>query len=419
MIFGLLNSLMLGAIAQESPVEVHADLKSFFITGFPYEHIIMPDGAYGQGFVDGRLKVDWQGRYLQFQGHHAITLGTPPPQSQLQEQLEAMGVESASSSLMMTGVGLQAPEAIELSWRAFEEDDLFVQGRTDRFYLQGDIQNVTFRLGRQPISFGHGMMFNPMDLVQPFSVATIDSEYKPGLDALRLDGYLGMTTQLTGVVAYSGSWDVEGMTAVLNLNNTIAWTDISLFGGLVRSDRVIGVGLSSSIAAVGLHSDVTLTFPNEDDSNIKEDPFVRAVLGSFWQPFEKTTLSSEYYYQSLGASKPNQYLDFAQSDRYARGETWLLGQQYLAISVAQQFHPLMSGNIGMIGNLLDRSFLLSPSFVYSVSDEVSMVMGGYMGIGKHPLQTTFSEILLQKPIEIQNEFGMMSVSGFMQIKTYY
>ena len=85
-----------------------------------------------------------------------------------------------------------------------------------------------------------------------------------------------MTGQMTGVVAYAGSWDVEGLTAVLNANGTFGWTDISLFGGMVRSDRVIGTGVASSIGAVGLHSDVTLTVPESEE----EDPFVRWTTGA-------------------------------------------------------------------------------------------------------------------------------------------
>ena len=52
-----------------------------------------------------------------------------------------------------------------------------------RLYIKGSIGPVDLQIGRQPISFGNGFVFSPLDLVQPFSFATIDNEYKPGIDA--------------------------------------------------------------------------------------------------------------------------------------------------------------------------------------------------------------------------------------------
>ena len=403
--------------AEESTAQWNADVKTFFVTVHPYDHILMPPTDTAQAFVDGRLKLDWTlSNAISIEAHHVITAGTPQYQTQLQIELAQMGVEMEdSASTMMTGVGLQAPEAIELSWR-LEDTDLFLQGRTDRLFAQATVGQSTIRLGRQAISFGHGMVFNPMDLVQPFSIATIDNEYKAGIDALRIERYFGMTGQITGVVAYAGSWDIEGLTAVVNANGTFGMTDLSLFGGLVRSDRVVGTGVASSIGAVGLHSDVTLTLPDSDD----EDPFVRATTGAFWRPFSTSSVTMEYYYQSLGAEKAADYLEFAQSDRYARGEIWVMGQHYLSLAWAQEITALSSGSLALIGNVVDASMLLSPSLSISVSDEVQMVAGGFVGLGEQPKTTSVTEVLINPDaLQVNSEFGMMPGSGFVQLRSYF
>jgi len=274
-------------------------------------------------------------------------------------------------------------------------------------------------LGRQAISFGHGMVFNPMDLVQPFSIATIDNEYKAGIDALRIERYFGMTGQITGVVAYSGSWDIEGMTAVLNASTTFGWTDVSLFTGLVRSDRVVGTGVSTSVGSVGLHTDVTVTLPDPNAESV-EDPFTRLTTGAFWRPFPSSSVTAEYYYQSLGASDSSQYLTFAQSDRYARGELWVMGQHYASLAWAQEITPLSSGTIAVIANIGDASMLLSPSWTLSVSDEVQLVAGGYVGLGERPTPTSVTEILLDSNgMSVPSEFGMLPGSGFVQLRSYF
>ena len=225
-----------------------------------------------------------------------------------------------------------------------------------------------------------------------------------------------MTGQITGVVAYAGSWDVDGLTAVVNANGTFGMTDLSLFGGMVRSDSVIGTGVASSIGAVGLHSDVTLTVPDSDE----EDPFVRWTTGAFWRPFSTSSVTMEYYYQSLGAENAEDYLDFAQSDRYARGELWVMGQHYLSLAWAQEITALSSANLALIGNVVDASVLLSPSLSLSVSDEVQLVAGGFVGLGTQPKTTSVTEVLINPDaLQVNSEFGMMPGSGFVQMRSYF
>lgn len=401
----------------EAEVTTNLDVKTFFVTVHPFEHVLMPPSDTAQGFVDMRGRLQWEFLdNLSVEVHHVVTSGTPQYQTQLQLDLAEMGVEleEGMASNLMTGVGLQAPEAVDLSW-SMDDTDLFLQGRTDRLFLQTSFGNHTLRVGRQAISFGHGMVFNPMDLVQPFSIATIDNEYKAGIDAVRLDSYFGMTGQVTGVIAYAGSWDRDGLTAVLNAQGTIGLTDISVFAGSVRSDVVLGTGLVSSVGAVGLHSDVTLTLPETD-----EDPFIRVTTGALWRPFSSSSVTMEYYYQSLGASDASGYLDFASSDRYARGELWVMGQHYATIGWGQELTALSMLNAAFIANLKDASMMVSPSLSVSVSDNVQMVAGGYVGVGERPNATSTTEILLNsKALELNSEFGLMPGSGFIQVRSYY
>ena len=57
------------------------------------------------------------------------SLQAPCPQNQLMRELTAMGVEPTEengSGVFMTGVGLNAPEAVELSW-AVDDEELFLR----------------------------------------------------------------------------------------------------------------------------------------------------------------------------------------------------------------------------------------------------------------------------------------------------
>ena len=273
-----------------------------------------------------------------------------------------MELEDDSSGSFMTGVGLQTPEAIALSWKGDEKTDLFLQGRTDRLYIKGSVGPIDLQIGRQPISFGNGFVFSPLDLVQPFSFATIDNEYKHGIDAVRLDGYIGMSTHITAVAAYAGDWDMDGMTYVLNGSTTIGWTDLSIFLGKVRSDNVVGIGVVSSIGPVGIHSDISYTIPDSD-----EDPFVRTVVGAMHKLLLKSTINAECIIKVWEKAPQRITLDFPKVSGFGRGEIWLMGQSY-ASGLVSRLTPLVQGNLSVIGNLNDQSTMLSPSISISVSD---------------------------------------------------
>src|SRR5690606_33009553 len=104
------------------------------------------------------------------------------------------------------GVGLTAPELVDLTWE-LEEDAAVLRGRTDRLWVRGTFGRTDVTVGRQPVSFGTGVLFTPLDLVAPFHPATIDQEYKPGVDAARVDTYLGVAGALTAVAAWAGGDD--------------------------------------------------------------------------------------------------------------------------------------------------------------------------------------------------------------------
>ena len=142
----------------------------------------MPLTDTAQAFVDGRLKLtDVIGCTNRSTSHHLRYLNI-----RLHQEIKfaQMGVETEGTATTMMTVGLQAPEAVELSWR-MEDTDLFLQGRTDRLFARQQWVRVPFGwgakrslwswIGVQSDGFGAALLN-----------ATIDNEYKPGVDALRV-----------------------------------------------------------------------------------------------------------------------------------------------------------------------------------------------------------------------------------------
>ncbi len=387
------------------PVSLHGDIKTFFTATVPYESDVLPDDPTGQGVLDARLKVDGDlSKKVRFELHGTSTGLAPAP---------ASGGFGGTS----TGVGLRAPEALELSYQWEESDGLQVRGRVDRAMVKAETGPVTTTVGRQAISFGNTFVFTPLDLVNPFNPAVIDQEYKPGVDAVRVDMYSGLS-YVTLAGGYAGGWSDDGLIVGAYGQTTVRLTDVGLFLATVMGDRVVGSSFATSVGAIGLYGDGTLTFAEDRGS------FVRVAVGGLWRPGEKTTMTGEAYLQTLGASDPADYLDQLSDKRYARGQLWLMGRSYVALSVMQEIRPVVSASGAVIVNAEDGSAFIAPNLSWSVSESAAFLVGGFVGLGPQPTSEVQSFTYAGFPVEaevpvLRSEFGTYPLVVFSQLKAYF
>lgn len=387
-------------------------VKAFAVASFPYDSPILPDQPTGQGFLDARLRLHLDvGEVFHAEVAHAITASIG----------SAGGV--GAGGLIGTGVGLTAPEALPLTWKAFQDDrsTFQLQGRTDRLIFQANLPKTRVVLGRQPISFGNGRFFTPMDLVSPFTPAVIDTEYKPGVDAVRVDVYPTFSSTITAVAAYTGGagwkdeWTERDVTAALYAQGAIGVTDLGGMYAYVEGDHVVAMTLATGIGPVGLYSDVAVTLPRED---LEDEVFVRATLGLDGRPTGTTTVSGELYVQSFGSTDPAELLTILQSERAQRGEIWLSGLLYLSTAITQEITPLVNVSLATITNLTQPSSLVLPSVSWSVASNAELYVGAYIPVGSKPTERTpTADNLL--PVTLQSEFGTYPVSAYLQVRTYF
>ena len=433
--------------AEELDLRVHGSVKSFFVMGFPYESYGLSDASdtllelagmseeealeafglstdpFGAGSADGRLALEAGYGPFDLDVHYALS-----------------AANSVNSGLpgLSTGTGLTAPEAVPLTWTPDTGSSVSVQGRFDRLVLGASVPHVELALGRQAVSFGTGVFFAPMDLVNPFHPATIDTEYKPGVDALRVDAFAGVSSQLTVTAAWAGDAplvgedaeevDLEGAVLAAAGRTTVGVTDLLAFAGLVHAEPVFGLGSASSIGPVGVHGEATLTLPEGD-----EDPFVRAVAGADWRPTGTTTLMAEGYVQTFGATDPDGYLEVAESERFTRGEIWQMGRSYAALTVMQEVTPLVYANVGGVVNVEDPSALAITGVSWSVADNATLTGGGYFGLGPRPdvveLDLTIDPATFTPTLglptdeelaaSVNSEFGLYPAFAYLALSTYF
>ena len=405
-----LSSLLISTLEVSSAhaIDLNGDLKLFHVmSGAPRG--LASAGGSSSGALTSRLKLKerW-GRYS-LEGHAFLNaLGSSNTHS---------GPFALSPNVANVG------EALPLSYTLIDDGGAQALLRADRLVLTYEVGALRLKVGRQALSFGQGRVFTPLDRVSPFSPAAVDREYKPGVDAARLDGFWGVAGEWTLVAAQRGSWALDHSVFGARIKDSFNGWDLGLIGLWVSGDRVIGLSLAGALGEVSVYGDAAFTWraasgalARADELRGVDSTFIRSTLGGSWSWAEAGggSITFETSWLGDGASSPSAYLISATDPRVRQGERWLLGQAYTSVALAQALTPLINASISVIANLSDLSALVGPALSWSVSNEVNVSLGGYAGagLGLAPSSTSITP-------EIQSEFGSLQWVSFAMMSAYY
>ncbi len=358
--------------------------------------------ASGSSVADSRLKLLWRPkRRVRVELHPTVTL-----------------TQGQTILGLNTGVARLDAELLPLTWSVVDDQQLQLKARLDRINLRWDVKRLRMTLGRQPISFGKGRVFTPLDLVAPFSPTTIDNSYKPGVDALRFDLFQGMSGRMTVVGAYLGDpgrdfddWHMERATLVGHGKGSVGehW-ELEGFAGWLYDEPVLGGSVFYNGGSVGVYGDLNVT--------LAEDEMLgRAVVGAQYKPTAKTYVLMEAYVQSVGATKPADYREQAEGPRYRRGELVQLGRVYAAVMGSYQLTPLVALGGAVLSNLEDRSVLLMPNLNWSVAENAALSLGFLGGFGARPSLELGPGGAPQ--MALQSEYGSAPFTFFLNGAFYF
>ena len=154
--------------------------------------------------------------------------------------------------------------ALDLTHVMHDEGDSAWLQRLDRLWLGYAGEKTVVRVGRQAISWGNGLFYAPMDLVNPFDPSTVDTEYKPGDDMAYLQ-YLrdnGDDLQAAVVVRrdlVSGDIEADAGTSAVKYHGFVGEREYELLLADHYADTVLGVGAVSSLGGAVWRGDVVWT----------------------------------------------------------------------------------------------------------------------------------------------------------------
>lgn len=290
-----------------------------------------------------------------------------------------------------------------------EDNNSALSHRLDRLYIEYAVTKAVGRFGRQAISWGNGLVYTPMDFVNPFDPSAIDTEYKTGDDML-YGQYLqqsGNDLQAVWVFRRDINGDVSSDvdTIAAKYHGFAGSKEYDLLLAQHYDDNIIGVGGITDVGGAIWRGDITLTDTQTDNvfslvtslsySWIAWDHNFSGILEYFYNGFGQA--NADYSPAAL-ASNPDLV------KRIVRGELFTLGRHYVLASAMVEMTPLWLLTPNVFINASDGSFLAQLVSSYDLKQDwqllaaISVPVGAAgteyggidSGIAGRPLSTEFS-----------------------------
>lgn len=251
----------------------------------------------------------------------------------------------------------------DLTHEISDNDSRVVVQRLDRLHLDYTGDKTVLRFGRQAVSWGNGLIYTPMDFLNPFDPAAVDTEYKVGDDMLYAQYLLdsGNDWQFVSVQRRDEEDNVSSdvsSTALKFHGFGLQW-EYDLLLAEHYDEFMLGAGGLLNVGESVVRGDITLT-------DGKEEWVTSLVLNwsySWVWGGHNVSGVAEYFYNGFGlresdytAEKIREETDLV--DRIVRGELFTLGRHYVAGSLLLELTPLLNLTPNLFVNLGDSSALL-------------------------------------------------------------
>jgi hypothetical protein len=308
---------------------------------------------------------------------------------------------------------------VDLTHIVYDEGRGALVQRLDRLAVSYLGAKTVVRLGRQALTWGNGLIYTPMDILNPFDPAAVDKEYKIGDDMLYTQYLRDNGDDLQGVVVArrgleSGKVEADQSSFALKYHGLAGKGEFDLLAARHFGDPLAAGGGSLGVGGAVWRGDLVLTFTG--DHAVAEA--VTSVSYSWVWAGRNFDGLAEYFFNGFG-QPDGRYApgDLAANpelvQRLVRGELFTLGRHYVATSVLVELHPLHRLTPNVFVNLSDGSALVQ---VVSENDLArDLVLLGALGVPLGPSGTEFGGIEATVP----GRYLSSGPSAFLQLAWYF
>jgi hypothetical protein len=299
-------------------------------------------------------------------------------------------------------------EYLDLQWTIVDEEHVLWQHRFDRLKVSfRPTRKVELSAGRQAVSWATTLFLSPADPFSPFDPADPFRVFRAGVDTVRVRVYPSPLSEVDVVLRPTQNELVgDEMTALARGLTVWKNWEVSGWGGSLYGDWTGAFGSAGALGGIALRGEGLLRW-------IDEGTVFRGTIGIDRQlavAGKDLYFVFEYQHDGLAAPSADEYVELFRSDPFLRGELQVLGRDETALQASYQIHPLWSIAGMWLRNWSDGSALLSPSFAYSASDDVSVSGGVYFGFGD-------DEATAARPFP--SEYGLAGTTLFASVSLFF
>lgn len=289
----------------------------------------------------------------------------------------------------------------------------------DRAVYKQRFDKLSLALGRQPIDWGSGRFWQPLNVFGAFAPTDLDTDFKPGIDAARLDWYPSDFSSLTAVYVFSPNDNAtvdHNKSVALHYRRQIGQqSEMALLTAGVIGNTVIGASFESSWSGMGWRVEGVRTHFDRPFSSTDENS-IFWIAGIDYQFENGTLLAAEWYDNSRGANNVSSLSNLQTDSLVLYGLQQHLGRRVLGISVNKDITPLLHGGYTLLASTLEdvdgklnTSLLHQLNFNYSVSNESDILFSFQFANGRG----------LNQFSQVQSEFGHLPASMTVRLRYYF
>lgn len=283
----------------------------------------------------------------------------------------------------------------------------------DRAVYRWRSDQTTLSLGRQPIEWGSGRFWQPLNVFGAFAPTDLDTDYKQGIDAATLQWYPSAFASLTAAYVPGPANDsaVKDSAAAYYRGLVGDRAELSMLAGQVLGNNLLGTALEIDWAGIGWRIEgIRYDLDNSEGNGIFW------IAGVDYQ-FENGILASaEWYSNDLGSSTETGLATVQTTELINAGIQPYLGKRVLGLALSKDLTPLLRGSYTLLVSSLNDnknqrhySSLQQLNLSYSLSNESELLLSLLTTSGKG----------LDGEQQVQSEFGHIPASVVVRWRMYF
>jgi hypothetical protein len=332
--------------------------------------------------LDLRLKAEARAGHWDYAVHYEL-LALAGDSVATRRALDAGGLPLRGTA---SGLPDDQTRLFDLTDQLVDESRAVAVQRLDRLAVGYTSTRASVRFGRQAISWGNGLVFQPLDFVNPFSPFVIDKDYKTGDDLLFAQWLPGMTSDVQGIVVPRRDAATQAVESAESSYAAKYRRRFEAFGIEVLAARHYDENLAAAsvvrnVGGAVWRLDVSVTDASTDGTVLS----AVTNLDYSWTWWRKNFYGYvEYFRNGFGEADTANYLtpNPELAARIARGELYTLARDYLAAGGQIELTPLVNLFVSAVRNLNDASHVLQLRGVYDWQQNLQVMAGANLPFGQ-------------------------------------